>query len=425
VSVRLPLVLSVLGSLALLGLAVATVGLAQGSSRFPAWARSALVERATTPRVSPDFDADPRGTIQRDTRLPIGGEVVPTDDTRCRYWLNVAPDAWVCGKDLTPSREAPGGEDYPRIRRDTQLVPYLYGKVNREGAPAWSSEAAVGKAPPSRHYRGRFMLALTGSRRDDVIRTRNDDYVRASDIQLYWPSRFEGVELDGSLAPSEIGWITSLRASVYPSPGERRTDRLMHHTRVVITDATTHEGHYRIEQGGWVSRENVTRPTLLEPPAEVTGDDKWVDVDLDNQVLVAYEGRRPVYATLISSGRQRPDYITPIGTFRIWIKYGMADMDDIGNEDASRDYSADGVPWVQYFEGSIGFHAAYWHNSFGQRMSHGCVNLSPRDARWLYEWTEPHVSPGWVSARPSEHHPGTLVRIREEGERPRPLSASR
>ncbi|TAK19003.1 MAG: L,D-transpeptidase, partial [Myxococcaceae bacterium] len=67
--------------------------------------------------------------------------------------------------------------------------------------------------------------------------------------------------------------------------------------------------------------------------------------------------------------------------------------------------------WVMYFEGSFALHGAFWHNGFGAMRSHGCVNMSPPDARWFYHWTEPHVPSGWSGAYADAQHPGTRVYV--------------
>ncbi|MBW1904329.1 MAG: L,D-transpeptidase [Deltaproteobacteria bacterium] len=75
-------------------------------------------------------------------------------------------------------------------------------------------------------------------------------------------------------------------------------------------------------------------------------------------------------------------------------------------------YSIQDVPWVQFFKGSYGFHAAFWHNDFGHRRSHGCINLSPQDARYLFQFTQPILPPGWNAILPiAEDHP-TTVQVR-------------
>lgn len=392
-------------------------GTAHGSHRFPEWARSALVLRASTARMGPYEDAEPRGVIQKDTRVRIDGAIVATEDP-CRFYLNVGVDAWVCGRHLQASEDEPWGDEQPRLRGEHQVVPYLYAQVNRGGAPAWSRRGDVDRASPSRTIRGGWMLATVGGRNRTLVQTADSEWLRADDVTFYYPSRFEGVDLEPGRDLSSVAWVVKLRANVYPAIGERRSDRLRHLTQIDVRESD-HEGYYELLDGrGYVEVEDVARIRPAAPPPELRPGERWIDVDLDTQTLVAYEGRRPMFATLISSGRQRWDYVTPVGTFRIWSKYAMSRMDDIGNQDSSRDYSADAVPWVQFFDGSIGFHAAYWHNSFGQRMSHGCVNLSPMDARRLFGMTTPRLDDGWVSVRPSPSQMGTLVRVREDGERP-------
>jgi lipoprotein-anchoring transpeptidase ErfK/SrfK len=162
-----------------------------------------------------------------------------------------------------------------------------------------------------------------------------------------------------------------------------------------------------------VAARDVVRPRRAARPAAVAATERWIDVDVGTQTMVVYEGDRPVYATLVSSGRRERDHDTPLGEFRIWVKVGETTMDDIGNADAAEDYSVEAVPWVQYFDGSIAFHAAYWHRRFGNRMSHGCVNLSPKDARWLYGFTSPTVPDGWVAVHPTDNERGTFVRVRD------------
>ena len=83
-----------------------------------------------------------------------------------------------------------------------------------------------------------------------------------------------------------------------------------------------------------------------------------------------------------------------------------------GTDEERRLYSLHDVPWTQFFFESYALHGVYWHNGFGNRRSHGCVNLSPTDARWFYDWTEPAVPEGWWAIHTTEENPGTLVRVR-------------
>jgi LysM repeat protein len=113
------------------------------------------------------------------------------------------------------------------------------------------------------------------------------------------------------------------------------------------------------------------------PPTQTTGGERWIDVDLTAQQLTAYEGNLPVYSALVSTGL--PGTPTVVGQFRIWVKFLYDDMEGPG-------YYLPDVPYVMYFYRGYGLHGTYWHNNFGTPMSHGCVNLSNRDAEWLFNW---------------------------------------
>jgi len=130
---------------------------------------------------------------------------------------------------------------------------------------------------------------------------------------------------------------------------------------------------------------------------------KWIDVNLTKQVLVAYEGKKMVYATLVSTGEAGLDdpeesTATIRGIYRIDRKFFTAtmDSDEVGEEFELRD-----VPYVQYFKDGYALHGAYWHDGFGRPKSHGCINLAPEDARRLFFWTDPPLPPGWHGVRKS------------------------
>jgi hypothetical protein len=169
-------------------------------------------------------------------------------------------------------------------------------------------------------------------------------------------------------------------------------------------------------RGDWVSLSDVTLATPSAPPVDLGEGEKWIDVDLTKQILVAFEGTHPVFATLVSSGKRdekdkTKDHPTPTGTFRVQAKHVTSTMD--GDVAADAPYSIEDVPWVMYFDGSYALHGAFWHSNFGTRMSHGCVNLSPADARELFAWTEPKLPPGWHGVFAVKPEDGTRVVIHE------------
>jgi len=75
-------------------------------------------------------------------------------------------------------------------------------------------------------------------------------------------------------------------------------------------------------------------------------------------------------------------------------------------------YAIEDVPYVQYFAKGVGLHGAFWHRGFGHERSHGCVNLAPLDAQWLFAFTSPHLPAGWTAVLPTSIESGTLVRVR-------------
>ncbi len=120
---------------------------------------------------------------------------------------------------------------------------------------------------------------------------------------------------------------------------------------------------------------------LPDTPTPLTADlgngERWIDVDLSEQRLYAYEGDVLLKTFVVSTGTWQ--YPTVTGTFKIYVKLRYTDM-------SGADYYLPDVPYVMYFYKGYGLHGTYWHNNFGVPMSHGCVNLSIPDAAWLYNW---------------------------------------
>ena len=115
----------------------------------------------------------------------------------------------------------------------------------------------------------------------------------------------------------------------------------------------------------------------LELPEDIGADERWIDINLSEQTLSAFEGMDQVNTFIISSGRA--GYPTVTGEFSIWVKVRIQTMSGPG-------YHLENVPWVMYFYGDYGIHGTWWHNNFGTPMSAGCVNMSIPDAQWMYQW---------------------------------------
>jgi len=112
-------------------------------------------------------------------------------------------------------------------------------------------------------------------------------------------------------------------------------------------------------------------------PEGVSLNDRWIDVDLSSQQTYAMLGDQIVNSFIVSTGRWPT--VTVTGVFKIYVKYRQANM-------SGDDYFLPNVPNVMYFFKGYGLHGTYWHNNFGTPMSHGCVNLSPADSAWLFDF---------------------------------------
>lgn len=166
--------------------------------------------------------------------------------------------------------------------------------------------------------------------------------------------------------------------------------------------------------GLWVDAEDAVVPTSQEKtPWGATvgqkdetglarGRGTWLEASVWGGWLIAYEGTQPVYVTMISPGRggtpvPGKDPVetasTPTGSFPITGKFATATMV------APHEFIHSDVPWTQNFSGPHALHGAYWHDDWGRRKSGGCVNVSPKDGRWLFAFTEPALPEGWHGVR--------------------------
>jgi hypothetical protein len=165
---------------------------------------------------------------------------------------------------------------------------------------------------------------------------------------------------------------------------------------------------YRIGEDQWVRQTRLAIVSPRRAPQSLSAHQrlhsKWISVNIFEQTVAAYEGERMVFATVISSGL--PKWETPRGVWQVWAKNRTQAMYNTGG-DSDRYYLED-VPDTMYFFQDYALHGAYWHDQFGSKRSHGCVNMAPKDARWLFGWTTPVASPyGYAEATAAD--PGTWV----------------
>jgi lipoprotein-anchoring transpeptidase ErfK/SrfK len=165
-----------------------------------------------------------------------------------------------------------------------------------------------------------------------------------------------------------------------PSPGQ--ADETEPPEEPTITpEATEEPGQMMMEiVADTPTSEYVPLPTSSAPKPAVASSGngtRWIDVDLTNQRVYAYEGDTVVNSFIVSTGTRLTPTVT--GQFNVYVKYRSNKMSGPG-------YYLSDVPYIMYFYGSYGLHGTYWHNNFGTPMSHGCVNLRTDDAEWLFNW---------------------------------------
>lgn len=290
-----------------------------------------------------------------------------------------------------------------------------YAKVATTGVPVYANplHAVMGVSPIRNLEPGYVWVTLADLQPfehngQSWYNINADEYVQADYLQFFQPSTFQGfpISTDRTFAFVVFDAWTAPAPGVLPGPDSVKLDR---YSTVLIheTQAITERSWYRVGPNHWVEQGMLG---LIQPkprPDGVGPDDKWIEVDLYEQTLAAYEGDQLVYATLVSSGL--PFWETEQGLFQIWVKIKQRKMS--GQDGFPDYYFLEDVPWTLYFNGSYALHGAYWHDRFGIKHSHGCVNLSLADAKWLYDWVTPIGDTGYI--RSTEENPGTWVWVHD------------
>jgi hypothetical protein len=383
---------------------------------LPRWATSVTITRPEEPLYTePSKAAAKRGAADRGATLPLfAARRGPGCEGR---WLMVGPLAWVCeqGAELRAGPAPEAGT----ATLSADGLPFRYHFVGADGSFGYLGLQFAEEGVPDTQLLPKFGVALVrtdkkSSTGEPFGLTSHGYWVPMRDLIPVDPSDFRGALLDGDL---NVAWVTAEQAAVHDRPGGRRGHRRIGRlAQLAVLETAERAGQrwLRISEREWVNGRDVRGPAPAPPPAEAKPFERWIDVDLERQVLTAYVGDKPVFATLVSTGRgpENSELATPKGAHRIWVKLRASDMDNLENAQALENYAIQSVPWVMYFKKGYGLHGTFWHRAFGRVQSHGCVNLSPRDAERLFYWTSPRLPQGWSAAFPTPYEPGTLIRVR-------------
>jgi lipoprotein-anchoring transpeptidase ErfK/SrfK len=250
-------------------------------------------------------------------------------------------------------------------------------------------------AKPATEFHGVWLGQDTGSFATKNVASRKVDKLPMAFVTWYFAKRYT---LDDK----------HKHATVAPGPLDR-------FDAVGLTGQTAvAEGYeyWETDESWWIRASSATKTEPGPAPRDLGEHEKWIDVNLKRQTLVAFEGQTPVFVTLVSSGRN--EHETTPGSFHIREKHITSTMD--ADTAADGPYSIEDVPYIEYFNAGYALHSAFWHSEFGHVKSHGCVNLAPWDAKALFGWTDPQLPEGWHAIFASKDHPGTRVIVHERAD---------
>ena len=280
---------------------------------------------------------------------------------------------------------------------DLSQVNINYAKINLEPyepAPLFSSlQDAVAGTNPVRYLAGGDGLRYVSyTQRADqngghYVLLPSGEWMRASPAAIL--STFQGLVFRRNPTTS-FGWIfdnttpKSSPSALAPENGQPLVkEQVVPIYKMVEAENTQ---WYMVGLGQWVERRYIRQFQLKTTPPEGVENGRWIEVNLYEQTMAVYEDSRLVFATLIATGSD--PYFTRPGLFKVYKKKATENMSGAFASDKSDFYYLADVPWTMYFDEARAIHGAYWRAWFGIPQSHGCVNLSIGDARWVYDWAQ-------------------------------------
>jgi lipoprotein-anchoring transpeptidase ErfK/SrfK len=273
---------------------------------------------------------------------------------------------------------------YENVDPSLGVLKYQYAEVTSDNARVYASlQDAVEKTGnfgylPDYPAYVAYTSTRTGDDGVDYSLT-NYGWMSWNDLKALTPSKFTGILLTRDVT-FRFGWVLSETQSVNAQGASVRT--FMRYDVIhEVTTADQKTGYIAVGADEWLPENSVA---MVDPavPAEAGPDTcRFIYANLKTQTLSVYDACKLVFATLISSGKNSWTFE---GRFAILYKVEYGSITPPAT--STSDYYIEGLPYFMTYSGDFGFHAAYWHDSFGSPASHGCINLSPADAKWLFDW---------------------------------------
>ena len=272
-------------------------------------------------------------------------------------------------------------------------LPVRVARINGAETPVYASlndainGGAVLQTIPDGASRYVTMIdsAVSGGR--TFVRTMSGGWVEATPFYS-WP-KWQGLEFYAT-PQNDFGWtINPTPSYTQPSFAAPTTGKQYEkYVEFQVYQVVEAEGYewYEAGPGEWIPSLKSRRLVVDPTPPEGVDNKRWISIDLYNQTLAAYEDGRLVFAALVATGSGEL-YSDP-GLYYIYEKRELELMQGSYTSDRSDFYSLEGVPWTMYYNHAQAIHGIYWPASLGFTQSHGCVNMFPGDAHWLFNWAK-------------------------------------
>ena len=417
----------------------------------PAKGRVYVKNRFVFVRPRPDVNADWLGFLWFGASVELRGEPEPVRGPGCATFYAIEPMGFVCvdEKQATLSADDPVFKAVsayaPRL---TQAAPHRYAEslgveLHTELKGVASDWPSLPKLPAFFHETRRRLLPLSTIAYVDERQHDGQPWLLSADLLWLEKERaspypeitFHGVEL-GREWQLPLALFRKAGARKFrrggPNKFERTEASFALHDVVALTDRVEIQRGERYFQtvvaDDWLREQDAVIPvprSVTPWGARVGHEDHtgrgpknarqtWIEASVLGGWLLAFEGTKPVFATLISAGRGGIPQegkntleisATPLGTWPISGKLATVTLEAPG------EYVHSDVPWTQNFQKPYAIHSAYWHDNWGNLASGGCINVSPIDGKWLFDFSEPKLPVGWHAVRwqPASGAPTLLV----------------
>ncbi|MGM0596407.1 MAG: L,D-transpeptidase [Myxococcota bacterium] len=378
---------------------------------FISWQASKRTRLYLSPRENSQVVT---GVVTKNTRLALVKKL-PKKSCNNGFFAKFGKELYGCSSNFAPSLAFPGGTPY--FPKNFVSKAWKYYRRTKQKNPLYSSEKTIKSRKPAfflpQGAYVSFFFKKYKKIQNKLFLYNKDHFLLPFANTSYTPFKyFKGKKYSPSKYIRAVV-VANSGAGIFQLPSGRRISLAKRYTwlELIPKQIKKHNGnkYFKVRQGGWVKEARVKRFFLSPPPDLIKPESNhtWIEIILSQQTLVAYRGNSPIYLTLVSTGKRSSP--TPTGIFRIFYKRSGQNIE--AKKGKNYLYSFAKVPYLQFFKKKFAFHSAYWHNLFGHPSSMGCVELSPVDSKFLYEFTLPRINPGFMARAAGNKSPGTLVRI--------------